>query len=239
MSRKHDGGGLTLLSQEIRDPNGSIMRRRLWPRGVLEEELGLPDWGLEGRQVFLVLSLGRVRQLMGLQGVVYVGGACVEGVSIGNRGLLHRVVYVNLEIRPRTSIRIAASVQGPLIAFHSISWKRIPLRAVYLRYPTYELPTGNSLQKVLAHRVCRLPRDLVMYLAVILAAVRTAIKVREHTLLPRYIFHPMLVLLNQSIRLFGIARRVWSVAGDTSIAPLGAVSSATFLGLGLTLRLLG
>jgi hypothetical protein len=46
----------------------------------------------------------------------------------------------------------------------------------------------------------------MMYLAVILASVRTAIKVREHTLLARYIFHPLLVLLNQGIRLFGIAR---------------------------------
>ena len=64
------------------------MRRRLWPGGVLEEQLRLPDWGLEGRQVFLVLNLGGVRQLMRLQGVVYVGGACVEGVSIGNGGLL-------------------------------------------------------------------------------------------------------------------------------------------------------
>ena len=133
---------------------------------------------------------------MRLQGVVYVGGACVEGVSIGNRWLLDRIVNVNLDISPGTTIRSAPGVQGPLIAFHSISWKRIPLRAVYLRYPTYELPAGNSLQKVLADRVCRLPWDLVMYLAVILAAVRTAIKVREHALLSRYIFHSMLVLLN-------------------------------------------
>jgi hypothetical protein len=113
---------------------------------------------------------------------------------------------VDLEICPRTTIRSAPGVQGSLIAFHSISWKRIPLRAVYLRYPTNELSAGNSLQKVLADRVSRLPRDLVMYLAVILAAVRAAIEVREHALLPRYVFHPMLVLLNQGIRLFGIAR---------------------------------
>ncbi len=38
-----------------------------------------------------------------------------------------------------------------------------------------------------------------MYLAVILAAVRAAIKVREHALFPRNIFHPLLVLLNQGI----------------------------------------
>jgi hypothetical protein len=82
---------------------------------------------------------------MGLQGVVYVGGACVEGVSIGNRGLLHRVVNVDLEICPGTTIRSAPGVQGSLIAFHSISWKRIPLRAVYLRYATNELSAGNSL----------------------------------------------------------------------------------------------
>jgi hypothetical protein len=39
----------------------------------------------------------------------------------------------------------------------------------------------------------------MMYLAVILASVRTVIKVREHALLPRDIFHPLLVLLNQGI----------------------------------------
>ena len=103
---------------------------------------------------------------------------------------------MDLEICPRTSIRSAASVQGSLIAFYSISRKRKPLRAVYLRYPTNELPAGNSLQKVLADRVSCLPRDLMMYLAVILAAVRARIKVREHSLLPRYVFHSMLVLLN-------------------------------------------
>lgn len=103
---------------------------------------------------------------------------------------------MNLEICPGTTIRSAPSVQRSLIAFHSISRKRIPLRAVYLRYPTNELPAGNSLQKVLADRVSCLPRDLMMYLAVILAAVRAGIKVREHALLPRYVFHPMLVLLN-------------------------------------------
>ena len=103
---------------------------------------------------------------------------------------------MNLEICPRTTIRSAPGVQRPLIAFHSISRNRIPLRTVYLRYPINELPAGNSLQKVLADRVSCLPRDLMMYLAVILAAVRAGIKVREHALLPRYVFHPMLVLLN-------------------------------------------
>lgn len=68
---------------------------RLWPGGVLEEQLRLPDGCLE-TQVFLILSLGGVRQLMRLQGVVYVGGACVEGISIGNGWLLDRVVDVNL-----------------------------------------------------------------------------------------------------------------------------------------------
>jgi hypothetical protein len=58
-------------------------------------------------------------------------------------------------------------------------------------------------------------------------------------LLARYIFHPLLVLLNQGIRLFGIARWVRSVARDTSIAPLGAVPTTAFLWLGLALRLLG
>jgi hypothetical protein len=59
------------------------MSSRLWPRGVLEEQLRLPDGCLES-QVFLILSFGGVRQLVRLQGVIYVGGACVEGISIGN-----------------------------------------------------------------------------------------------------------------------------------------------------------
>ena len=71
------------------------MSSRLWPGGVLEEQLRLSDGCLEA-QVFLILSLGGVRQLMRLQGVIYVGGACVEGISIGNGWLLDRVVNVNL-----------------------------------------------------------------------------------------------------------------------------------------------
>ena len=69
------------------------------------------------------------------------------------------------------------------------------------------MSAGDSLQKVLADRVSRYLRDLMMYLAVIFASVRAVIKVREHGLLPRGdIFHPLLVLLDQGIRLFCIAR---------------------------------
>ena len=238
MRREHDRGRLALLSQEIWDPDGSIMSSRLWPGRILEEQLRLPNGCLE-TQVFLILSFGGVRQLMRLQGVVYIGGACIEGISIGNGWLLDRVINVNLKIRSWTTIWSASGIHWPLVAFHSIRSNRISLRAVCLRYPTNELSAGNPLQKVLADRVGRFPRHLMMYLAVILASVRTAIKVREHTLLARYIFHPLLVLLNQGIRLFGIARWVRSVARDTSIAPLGAVPTTAFLWLGLALRLLG
>ena len=57
--------------------------------GVLEEQLRLPDWCLESQVILVLSSLGGgMRQLMRLQGVVYVGRACVEGISIGNGWLL-------------------------------------------------------------------------------------------------------------------------------------------------------
>ena len=86
------------------------MRSRLGPGGILEEQLRLPGGCLKN-QVFLILSLGGVRQLMRLQGVIYIGGACVEGISIGNGWLLDRVVNVYLEIRSWTTIRSASGIQ--------------------------------------------------------------------------------------------------------------------------------
>jgi hypothetical protein len=79
------------------------MSSRLWPGRILEEQLRLPNGCLE-TQVFLILSFGGVRQLMRLQGVVYIGGACIEGISIGNGWLLDRVINVNLKIRSWTTI---------------------------------------------------------------------------------------------------------------------------------------